>query len=80
VLVQAPAWSAVPSPGPALPAEAFTRIPAPYALRNACSTGSEYAFAPPPIEKLRTSTPSSMAWFTAATLSDWKQPRLRQTR
>src|SRR5215211_4415282 len=80
VFVHAPAWSAVAGPGPALPAEAFTRIPAPYALRNACSTASEYAFAPPLIEKFRTSTPSAIAWLTAATLSDWKHPRSRQTR
>ena len=39
--------SAVPAPGPLLPAEAATNTPAAYASRNASSTGSLYGFVPP---------------------------------
>ena len=63
-----------------LPADALTEIPALNASRNASSTGSVYGLAPPEIEKLITFTPSRIAWFTAATESDPKQPCERQTR
>src|SRR5262245_16942052 len=80
VVTQGPPWSLVPAPGPELPADALTEIPAWNASRNASSTGSVYGFAPPEIEKLSTSTPSSIACATAATLSDEKHPAVRQTR
>ena len=80
VVTHGPPWSAVPGPGPALPAEAFTSIPAAYASRNASSTGSEYGSAPPLIEKLMTSTPSRTACSIALTESELKQPWERHTR
>ncbi len=46
MLVHGPAWPAVASPGPSFPAEAFTRIPAAYASRNASSTPSVKALCP----------------------------------
>ena len=55
-------------------------MPALKASRNASSTGSEYGWPPPEIEKLITSTPSRIACWTAATESDGKQPCSRQTR
>ena len=58
----------------------MTEIPFAYASRKASSTGSVYGSAPPPTEKLMTSTPSVMACPMAATESDWKQPWSRQTR
>src|SRR6185312_8600288 len=42
VVTHGPPWSEVPAPGPELPAEALTEIPALNASRNASSTGSEY--------------------------------------
>jgi hypothetical protein len=70
----------VAEPGPELPAEALTEMPAAYASRKASSTASLYASAPPEIEKLMTSIPSSMACSTAATESESKQPPSRHTR
>src|SRR5262245_29612985 len=52
VVTHGPPWSDVPAPGPLLPAEALTEIPAFVASRNAISTGSVYGCAPPEIEKL----------------------------
>ena len=40
VFVQGPACSDVPEPGPLLPADALTRVPAAYASKKAPSTGS----------------------------------------
>ena len=80
VVTHGPPWSAVAGPGPALPAEAFTEMPALNASRNASSTGSEYGWAPPETEKLMTSTPSRIACWIAATESDGKQPCSRQMR
>ena len=40
VVTHGPPWSEVPAPGPELPAEALTEIPALKASRNASSTGS----------------------------------------
>jgi hypothetical protein len=54
VVTHGPACSAVPGPGPELPADAFTSMPAAYASRKASSTGSENGSAPPLIEKLKT--------------------------
>src|SRR3954464_15304735 len=70
VVSQGPAWSEVAAPGPELPAEAFTLMPAVAASRNASSTGSLYALLPPLMEKLMTSTPSRIACWTAATESE----------
>src|SRR5580765_4348682 len=58
VVTHGPPWSLVPAPGPELPADALTEIPAWKASRNASSTGSVYGFPPPEIEKLMTLTPS----------------------
>src|SRR4051812_14599641 len=80
VVVHGPPWSEAPAPGPLLPAEALTEIPALVASRNASSTASEYGCAPPEIEKLMTFAPSEMAWATADTESDCWQPSRRQTR
>ena len=80
VVTHGPPWSAVAGPGPEFPADALTSIPAAYASRNASSTASEYGSAPPLIEKLTTSTPSSTACSTAATESELKHPWSRQTR
>ena len=70
VVTHGPACSAVPGPGPELPAEAFTSMPAAYASRKASSTGSENGSAPPLIEKLMTSTPSMTACWMALTESE----------
>src|SRR5215218_705251 len=80
VVVHGPPWSEVAEPGPLLPAEALTEIPALNASRNASSTGSVYGCAPPEIEKLITLTPSTIACCTADTESEVKQPASRQTR
>src|SRR3954471_2764371 len=80
VVVHGPPCSAVAAPGPLLPAEALTEIPAFVASRNASSTASVYGLAPPEIEKLITLTPSVMACCTADTESELKQPPSRQTR
>src|SRR5690242_4773350 len=80
VVTHGPPCSAVPAPGPLLPAEALTEMPALVASRNASSTGSVYGEAPPPIEKLMTLTPSAIACWTARTESELKQPFFRQTR
>src|SRR5436190_22427326 len=80
VVVHGPPWSDVPAPGPLLPAEALTEMPALVASRKAISTGSLYGCAPPEIEKLRTLTWSAIACWTAATESELKQPADRQTR
>ena len=61
MVTHGPPWSDVPAPGPELPAEALTEMPAWTASRNASSTGSLYGCAPPEIEKLMTSTPSMIA-------------------
>ena len=61
VVTHGPPWSEVDAPGPLLPAEALTEIPALKASRKASSTGSEYGEAPPEIEKLITLTPSWIA-------------------
>src|SRR5262245_35267324 len=66
-------WFTVPAPGPSFPADADTKTPAAYASRNASSTGSLNGSVPPDIEKLMTSTPSSMACPTAAAESESKQ-------
>src|SRR3954447_7832756 len=78
VVVHGPPWSEVAAPGPELPAEALTEIPAFQASRKASSTGSEYGCAPPEIEKLITFTPSAIACWTADTESELKQPAERQ--
>src|SRR3954453_19017649 len=80
VFVHGPPWSEVLAPGPLLPAEALTVIPAFVASRNASSTASVYGEPPPEIEKLITLTPSVMACCTADTESELKQPPSRQTR
>ena len=80
VVTHGPPWSAVEAPGPLLPAEALTEMPALVASRNASSTASVYGRAPPEIEKLMTLTPSTMACWTAATESEPKQPCAMQTR
>src|SRR5262245_42248790 len=80
VVSHGPPWAAVAAPGPELPAEVLTLMPALNASRNARSTGSVYGFAPPLIEKLITSTPSRIAWLTAFTESELKQPASAQTR
>ena len=80
VVTHGPPWSEVDAPGPLLPAEALTEIPALKASRKASSTGSEYGEAPPEIEKLSTLTPSWIACCTALTESELKQPLTRQTR
>ena len=80
VVTHGPPWSLVAAPGPELPADALTEIPAWKASRNASSTGSAYGLPPPEIEKLMTLTPSRIACWTADTLSDEKQPCTRQTR
>src|SRR5215217_7650177 len=72
-------WLTVPAPGPSLPADAETNTPAAYASRNASSTGSVNGSVPPEIEKLITSTPSTIAWPTAAAESEEKQPWMPQT-
>src|SRR3954470_11748787 len=51
VVTHGPPWSEVPAPGPLLPADAATEMPAFVASRNAISTGSVYGLAPPEIEK-----------------------------
>ena len=61
VVTHGPPWSEVAAPGPALPADALTEIPALKASRKASSTGSVYGEAPPEIEKLITFTPSVIA-------------------
>ena len=80
VVTHGPPWSEVPAPGPLLPADALTEMPALTASRNASSTGSVYGWAPPEIEKLRTLTPSRIACWTADTESELKQPCDMQTR
>src|SRR5436305_667881 len=80
VVVQGPPWSDVAEPGPLLPAEALTEMPALTASRKASSTGSVYGCAPPEIEKLSTLTPFAIACCTAATESELKQPLVRQKR
>ena len=80
VVTHGPPWSEVPAPGPELPAEALTEIPALNASRKASSTGSVYGEPPPEIEKLITLTPSVIACWTADTESEPKQPCTRQTR
>src|SRR3954453_10457868 len=75
-----PPGSEVAAPGPLLPAEALTEIPAFVASRNASSTGSEYGCAPPEIEKLITLTPSWIACAPDRTESELKQPLTMQTR
>src|SRR3954466_15749520 len=80
VVVHGPPCSAVAAPGPLLPADALTEIPALVASRNASSTGSLYGWAPPLIEKLITLTPSWIACWTAWTESELKQPSASQTR
>ena len=80
VVTHGPPWSEVPAPGPLLPAEALTEMPALVASRNASSTGSLYGCAPPETEKLMTLTPSRMACWTAATVSELKQPWAMHTR
>src|SRR3954454_10461571 len=80
VVTHGPPWSLVAAPGPELPAEALTEIPAWNASSNASSTASAYGLPPPEIEKLMTSTPSRIACWTAETLSEPKQPPARQTR
>src|SRR5262249_26334861 len=54
VVTHGPPCSAVPAPGPLLPADALTEMPAWNASRNASSTGSVYGVPPPEIEKLIT--------------------------
>src|SRR3954465_6032939 len=61
VVTQGPPWSEVEAPGPELPAEALTAMPAVKASRKASSTGSVYGEPPPEIEKLITLTPSWIA-------------------
>jgi len=79
VVVHGETWLAVAAVGPLLPADAATRTPAAYASRKASSTGSVAGFVPPEMEKLITSTPSTMAWPTAAAESVEKQPWMPQT-
>src|SRR5689334_7155301 len=55
------ACATVAGPGPSLPADALTEMPALNASRNASSTASVYGSLPPEIEKLITSTPSAIA-------------------
>jgi hypothetical protein len=61
----------VPAPGPSLPAETARKIPARRALRKAIAFGSVHGSRDaPPIEKLITSTPSSVAWLIPATVAE----------
>ena len=79
VVTHGPPWSAVPAPGPALPAEALTEIAGGVGVEERQLHGSLNGFAPPEIEKLMTLTPSMIACWTAATESELKQPCSRQT-
>src|SRR5680860_213369 len=70
VVIHGDALSSVEAPGPELPAEAATKMPADAAPRNATSVAETVVCAaPPPMEKLITSTPSAVAWSIAATRS-----------
>ncbi len=66
-------WSRVDAPGPSLPAEAETKIPAAAAEKKAALVGSSRKSLPL-IEKLITSTPSRMAASMASRMSPLKQP------
>ena len=66
-------WSRVDGPGPELPAEAETKMPAAAALKKASSPGSTTESLPL-IEKLITSTPSRIACSMASRMSLLKQP------
>ena len=68
------AWSRVVAPGPELPADAATKIPAWVALRKASSSESSSGLGPPPMLKLITSTPSMTAWSMAESMSKLKHP------
>ncbi len=69
VVTHGPGWATVDEPGPLLPAEVATKMPASAANRKAISTGSRKLVREPLTEKLMTSTPSATAWSMAATLS-----------
>jgi hypothetical protein len=75
VVIHGEALSSVDAPGPELPAEAETKMPADAAPKKAASVGDTVVVAePPPMEKLITSTPSATAWSIAATRSEFAQP------
>src|SRR5215211_5532382 len=60
----------VAAPGPSFPAEAETKMPALRASRNASESRSfQGSLEVPPIEKLMTSTPSSVAWLIPARIA-----------
>ncbi len=75
VVIHGEPWSRVDAPGPALPAEADTKTPAAAAPRNAWSVSETVlSAAPPPMEKLITSTPSATAWSMPASRSEVAHP------
>src|ERR671910_655540 len=60
----------VAAPGPSFPAAAETKMPALRASRNASESRSLHgSLEVPPIEKLMTSTPSSVAWLIPARIA-----------
>ena len=63
----------VDSPGPALPAEVATKMPASAAPSKAISTGSMTVSVTPEMEKLMTSTPSATASSMASRIEEVKQ-------
>ena len=73
----------VESPAPELPAEVAVEMPTLKASRNATSVESAQGLrAGPllgPIEKFRESTPSAIAWLTAAVEALVGQPDAEQT-
>src|SRR3954447_16849522 len=68
VVSQGATWPTVLGPGPSLPADAETKIPAAAACRNARSARPK-ASPLAPTEKLMTSTPSATAWSIAEMMS-----------
>ncbi len=65
----------VDEPGPSLPAETEPKTPAAFAPRNAIAFGSVHGLRDaPPIEKLMTSTMSSVACSIEATVAETWQP------